>query len=136
MYILSTKMTVYVFAELMGMIELFCKTDNSYDSKHVISKNHTFKTISMILKKNYQVKCGIPYIVLFEQEDYIDSIVCDLNLEFDDNSGCFIFSNINALVNGIYEILKKLHLEHPNDTDIEERFEMVKLFIEKVYKDY
>jgi hypothetical protein len=90
----------------------------------------------MILKKNYQTRYGIPYIVLFENEDYIDSIVYDLNLIYDDESGCFVFSNMNALVNGIYGILKKLHLEHPNDTDIEEKFEMVKRFIEKVYKDY
>lgn len=127
---------VYVFTELLGMIDLFCKANNSYDSKHVISNNNTFKTISMILKNNYQTRYGIPYIVLFENDDYIDSLVCDLNLIYDDESGCFVFSNINALINGIYGILKKLHLEHPNDTDLEEKFEMVRTFIQKVYKDY
>lgn len=128
---------IFVFTELLGMIELFCKTNTSYDSEHVITNNYTFKTISMILKNNYQVKCGIPYIVLFENEAYIDNIVYDLDdMVYDDESGCFVFPNINALIMGIHKLLKKLHLEHPNDTDLEEKFETVKLFIQKAYKDY
>lgn len=129
---------IYVFTELIGLIEVFCQ-DSHYDMERNITNNYTFKTISNILHKNYEVKCGIPYIVLFDNEDYMDSIIHDYvkhSPSYDENSGCFVFENINKLILGVYEILKKLHFENPNDMEVERKYELLKGFIQKVYKDF
>lgn len=130
---------IYIFTELIGLIEVFCQESSCYDSLHDITNNYTYKTISNILKNNYEVKCGIPYIVLFDNDDYIDSVRHDQvkhNPFYDENSGCFVFLNINTLILGVYEMLKKIHLEHPSDTEVERKYKLLKMFIQKVYKDY
>ena len=66
---------------------------------------------------------AIPYWSLFEDTDYIDSLVNDnipMKFVFDEFTQSFIFKNISTALISIEVIYKKLSIEHPNDTTMSE----------------
>lgn len=129
---------IYILSDLINFIELFVYTPIcDYDIK--IYNNDTYKTISFMMKENKELKCGVPYICLFDNEDYIDSIIHDYvkyNPFYDKDSGCFIFPNINIMIRGCFEILKKVRDEHPLDDNIKDKYNLLDCFMKKVYKEY
>ena len=66
---------------------------------------------------------AIPYWSLFEDTDYIDSLVNDnipMKFVFDEFTQSFIFKNISTALISIEVIFKKLSIENPNDTTMSE----------------
>lgn len=119
---------MYIISELFDFIEK-CITDLD-NAKNT----HLYKIINNIINNTSpNVEIGIPYFILFEENlDYIDIIRHDFvkhNPVYDDESKCFVFKGINRMFYGTKEILKKIHIEYPNDTVILDNLNKIEIFL-------
>jgi hypothetical protein len=124
---------ILIFSDLFVFAEIVCQcgVERSKETSF-------FKTIKHVLSKEHIYTFGVPYYCLFDNKDYIDSIEHDLMKHrpvYDDNIGCFLYYSINDTFQGIYEILKKLAYENPNDHVLNDKYTIIKLFMEIVEND-
>lgn len=119
---------MYILTEIFCFIELLCTrgVDHAKESPF-------YQLIHNIIANEYvDASYAVPYYALFENIDYVDTIVHDFvhpTVVYDDIIKCFVFRNMHSLFIGLKSILKKLHNEYPNDQNIQDKFHQITMFV-------
>lgn len=118
---------IMILADLFEFIDYVCMHGPEKSKEKPF-----YKLIQNILTKSSEFKCGIPYFILFENEDFVDLIKYDYvkyNPVYDETLSCIVFNNIHDLFYGIREVLKKVHQEYPNEQDVKDNYEKIRIFL-------
>jgi hypothetical protein len=97
-------MALYIFSELNVFVDILCSYGVDAGRNSV-----TFQTFKHILSTNTKgYKCGIPWFTILPCEEWLQrlnvkSFVHDV--QFDADTSCFVFDDVNSLFKGTLEIL-------------------------------
>ena len=94
---------------------------------YMIEQHPMYRTLRNIIINLNTTPIGIPYWILFDEQQVIQRLVKDTNYSlphFDEPTECFVFKDINDAVYGCEDVLKYAMVEFPHNYSIKSKCEM------------
>jgi hypothetical protein len=123
-----------IFAEIFEFVEYTCKYGAEASKERAY-----YRMMKRLMETMYDMKCGVPYFVLFDDDTYLDVVInydnFRYNPSYDAASACIVFPDVNALFYGIRELLHTIRMNQVHiDHHVEDKYNQMNCFL-KIVED-